>query len=448
MLDIPLFKIYAFKDFFESFEFASVKSNRYLDVFRTTYGLLVANLGLSKCSVYPSDICKFSEEKELRYFAKKIRKHYFWGCKVELRYLLMKLLAYDCSLHNYTLSDDEKRFILTEVFLKKASLITESSYEELMLQVDAWGADDESASPWNNFVENEKCYCKYKTFNIAVCATMSAGKSTFVNALLGNDVLPARNEATTAKITTVYDKDGLNKVYGFCEKGKKVVAATDNVDLAKLNAWNNSPNIDHVYLQSDLDRIANKSIVVAVHDTPGTNNSANDSHHDVTIDFLKTQKLDAIIYVSNAEQLATCDEYGLLSELYCITKKKRIPVIFVLNKIDSLDLEKESLESLVKTYDQILKKVGFGKNIKIIPVSSKQARFIKMLSKGKALTKKEMRESKAMAIDLLPNEKTDILWDENVCLSVKQALLEKAYSLTGFTQVEECIENLACKKEI
>ena len=41
--------------------------------------------------------------------------------------------------------------------------------------------------------------------NIAVCATMSSGKSTLVNALLGNDVLPARNEATPAKITSIMD---------------------------------------------------------------------------------------------------------------------------------------------------------------------------------------------------------------------------------------------------
>ena len=38
---------------------------------------------------------------------------------------------------------------------------------------------------------------------------MGAGKSTFINALLGCDVLPARNEATTAKITSVYDRDNM-----------------------------------------------------------------------------------------------------------------------------------------------------------------------------------------------------------------------------------------------
>lgn len=445
MLDNKIFKTFAFHDFLKSQEFTLEKVNRYIEPYKAAYGLLVTILGLSQCAGYPSEICRSGDVRELRSLAKKIRKHLFWGCKVELRYLLMKQLAYDCSLYNYKLSKEKKQLILKDLFLMKASRITENSYEELLAAVDAWGTDEECATQWISFLSNEKRYCRYKTFNIAVCATMSAGKSTFVNALLGSDVLPARNEATTAKITTVYDKDGLDKVYGFCESGKKIVAKSDNVDLTVLNEWNNSSDIDHVYLQSDFDRIANRNVVVTIHDTPGTNNSANDSHHDVTVEFLKTQKMDAVIYVSNAEQLATCDEFGLLSELYGLTKKNKAPVIFVLNKIDSLDFEKESLENLIKTYSQIIRKVGFGANAKIIPVSAKRARFIKMLYKGKALTKKEMRECKAIMLDLLPDEDVQVLWNESGDLTIKQVLLKKAYPLTGFTQIEECIENIACK---
>lgn len=440
-----IFEVFAFHDFFKKQDFNLAKANRYLELFRAAYGMLVSNLGLSKRAGYPLELCKVGGAKELGCLAKKIRKHLFWGCKVELRYLLMKQLCYDCTLYNYTLSKEEKLFILNNLFFKKKSSITESSYEELEAAIGAWGTQEKCAEQWYSFLGKEERYCRYKTFNIAVCATMSAGKSTFVNALLGSDVLPARNEATTAKITTVYDKDGLDKVYGFCTKGKKIVAKSDNVDLAVLNDWNNSPDIDHVYLQSDLDRIANKNVIVTIHDTPGTNNSENDSHHDVTIEFLKVHKMDAVIYVSNAEQLATCDEFGLLSELYGLTKKNEVPVIFVLNKIDSLDFEKESLENLIKTYSQIIRKVGFGANAKIIPVSAKRARFIKMLYKGKALTKKEMRECKAMMLDLLPDEDAQVLWNESGDLTIKHAHLKKAYPLTGFTQIEECIENIACK---
>ena len=51
-------------------------------------------------------------------------------------------------------------------------------------------------------------------FNISIIATMSAGKSTFVNALLGNEIFPEANTACTAKITSVYDNDLYNRVTG------------------------------------------------------------------------------------------------------------------------------------------------------------------------------------------------------------------------------------------
>lgn len=442
-----VFKIYAFHDFLKIQELASEKTARYSGMFRAAYKLLVSNLGLSSCPGY-SLKCDTGDVKNLKSLAQKLKKHFFWGCKVELRYLLMKQLFYDCSLFKYNLSEDDKIFILRELFLKKESSITDSSFEQLLSQVDAWGANQECSAHWNAFLEKETKYDGYGVFDVAVCATMSAGKSTFVNALLGNDVLPARNEATTAKITTVIDKDGLGKVYGFCGKKGKVTAVSDDVDYSLLDSWNSSEKVDRVFLQADLDRIANKNIVVTIHDTPGTNNSGDVSHHDMTVSFLKKQKIDAVIYVSSAEQLATCDEFGLLNELYGLTKKKKTPVIFILNKIDSLDLEKEKLSDFIAIYRSMLKNVGFDESASIIPVSSRQARLIKMLQKEKSLTRKEMRECKSMMLDLLPDENTDILWAENVDLSLKRAILEKAYALTGFMQIENVIETIACKEGI
>jgi hypothetical protein len=46
---------------------------------------------------------------------------------------------------------------------------------------------------------------KNKDFNVCVVATMSAGKSTLLNALLGTKLLPAKQEACTAIITRIKD---------------------------------------------------------------------------------------------------------------------------------------------------------------------------------------------------------------------------------------------------
>ena len=180
---------------------------------------------------------------------------------------------------------------------------------------------------------------------------MSAGKSTFVNALLGKDVLPARNEGTTAKITSVYDKDGSKNLIGFVEKNSNIENLCLDANLSTINSWNNDAETNRIFLQGDLDGIGNKGLIVAVHDTPGTNNSGDRNHHKITMDFLTSQKLDALIFVANATQLKTTDEHALLKEIFeKVVKQNNLPVIFVLNKADELDSEKENISEIITKY--------------------------------------------------------------------------------------------------
>ena len=50
---------------------------------------------------------------------------------------------------------------------------------------------------------------KKNIFEVIVVAPMSAGKSTVINALIGKELLHSANEATTATITRIHDKDNL-----------------------------------------------------------------------------------------------------------------------------------------------------------------------------------------------------------------------------------------------
>ena len=278
-----------------------------------------------------------------------------------------------------------------------------------------------SYAEFTAFRDRENEYAGYEVKNIAVCATMSAGKSTFVNALLGSDVLPSRNEATTAKITSVYDKDGAEKTIGFVQKDSgAVVDKCSDVNLAKLNEWNDSNEISRIFLQGDLDGIRNKNMIVAVHDTPGTNNSGDKSHHTTTINLLKENKMDAIIYVANATQLCTTDEKVLLAELFRkVIKPTGIPVVFVLNKADDLDTEKENVSDIVKRYSSYLAEFGFVSPV-VFPLSSKAARLLKMAQNGKTgnMTAKEVR-----AFNLIKLQFEDV-------------------ASTGINAVEDYIENL------
>lgn len=61
-------------------------------------------------------------------------------------------------------------------------------------------------------------YRELPRYHVAICATMSAGKSTFINSLLGSDYIPSGNEACTAKITSIADNDIFPELLGCCRE--------------------------------------------------------------------------------------------------------------------------------------------------------------------------------------------------------------------------------------
>ena len=311
-----------------------------------------------------------------------------------------------------------------------------------------------------DFCTDAELYATHTIKNIAVCATMSAGKSTFVNALLGRDVLPARNEATTAKITSVYDKDGSKAVIGFVQKKDGAIEDISNdISLKEIDAWNGSGDVKRVFLQGDLDGIGNNGIIASVHDTPGTNNSGDVSHHEVTMQFLQENKMDALIFVSNATQLCTNDEKTLLLELYdAVVKPLDIPVVFILNKADAIDDEKESLEDIINGYRAYLGEIGFS-DAHIFPLSARGARLLKMAKNGyaKNFTPREAREFDAVYTSFTelynfaqkessPCEQAD----ESITVlktEYKITSLMAALERTGLVQIENFIESILTRSK-
>ncbi len=317
-----------------------------------------------------------------------------------------------------------------------------------------------AAKSYNGFTAFKEQEAHYKTLsikNIAVCATMSAGKSTFVNALLGRDVLPSRNEATTAKITSVYDKDGSSRMVGFVQKrGGEVAEKNADVHLVTIDSWNSSSDVSRIYLQGDLDGIGNKGIIAAMHDTPGTNNSGDKSHHDVTLQFLKENKMDALIFIANAEQLCTTDERDLLSELLKnVVLPNKTPVFFVLNKADAIDPEKEGLDDSISGYKKYLSELGFSSPA-VFPVSAKAARLLKMARNGRTT---DFTSREARAFDALYSEFSELhdfsggdapasaepAISGTVCVGKNEyslATVANALERTGLPRVEQYIEQL------
>ncbi|WP_201603110.1 dynamin family protein [Psychrobacter submarinus] len=55
--------------------------------------------------------------------------------------------------------------------------------------------------------KNKRSKSVVSFFKIIVVATMSSGKSTLINSMLGRELLHCANEATTATITRIHNND-------------------------------------------------------------------------------------------------------------------------------------------------------------------------------------------------------------------------------------------------
>lgn len=370
--------------------------------------------------------------------------------KKPFKWLLYAEIEWHCGVYKKALPPAESLALAFGIAEKRFEKFVQKAREKLPLNRFA----QKSYAAFASVVSGEEMYRTLPVRNIAVCATMSAGKSTFVNALLGHDVLPARNEATTAKVTSVYDKDGAARIVGFVhDRPGHCADLCGDVRLSAIDEWNASPDVSRIFLQGDLDGIGNNGIIAAMHDTPGTNNSGDKSHHDVTFDFLAKNKMDALVYVANAEHLGTTDEKALLSELREETKKGGIPVIFVLNKADNIDTEKESLDALIAGYREFLSGIGFA-DAKIFPVSSKAARLLKMARNARSghFTAKEQRECASMLAQFTElhdfgsgGQQHDADGTQTVAIGNRQHPLSEvqdALERTGLPQVEQYIEEL------
>lgn len=233
---------------------------------------------------------------------------------------------------------------------------------------------------------------KSEIFPMVVMATMSSGKSTLINALLGEQILPSRNEACTAKVYSVLDddQDGKVKIFVTYRNGETVIH--EEKIAAELEKANSNDEVTDILIRGHVNGVLNTDKALLIVDTPGPNNSRDDSHQQVMLNIMKKIKGGLILYVLNATQLGINDDKSLLGIIKDYVKDNpKVEILFVINKIDLIDDEKEeSVGQFVDIAYEYLQHNGIN-NPQIIPVSALAAGlFKKVLNKGD-LTRSEYR---------------------------------------------------------
>lgn len=231
-----------------------------------------------------------------------------------------------------------------------------------------------------------------------VVGTMSSGKSTFLNSLIGLDLFPSRNEACTAK-TTLYLANPERAEFLYKHNYTKKPTLRKSLDSKQLEKWNESSRVKSMIIEGPLHTRVKGSFGLI--DTPGPNNSMDKSHREVMQSALEKYEYKNIFYILNATQLGTDDDRNLLG--FVKNEYNASKIIFIVNKADEIDdNEAENLESMAQNVKKYLESNGF-ENPTVFFVSALSALLATKAFNNHEMTKKEMRDYKKLKMILEKN---------------------------------------------
>lgn len=195
-----------------------------------------------------------------------------------------------------------------------------------------------------------------RPLTIAIMGEFSAGKSTFVNALLGQTVAPMGVLPTTSTIN-VFRRGVGGGARVHYRDGRIATLTTEDVEpfLHGLDDTE-AARIRHVEIERTGGRVGEAAVV----DTPGLN--ALDAYHEqVAREFL--DEADAVVWLFSATRSGAATEAGMLASLRAGGRQ----VLGVLNKVDTLDDDEktELAEYLRKQLGEVL--------VEVVPLCARDA---------------------------------------------------------------------------
>ena len=235
-------------------------------------------------------------------------------------------------------------------------------------------------------------------FKVCVIATMSSGKSTLINALLGRDLLPSNTAACTATITTIRDHEQMKTFDVRClDKNGKLVSERKDVTLKELEEFNTDTEIKQIDLIGPIPGIESDKMTLFLVDTPGPNNSTNDEHEELTNEIINSGENTMVVYVMSPETIQSDDNNELLQSIAEVMQKNGKQAedrfLFVINKCDDLDPEDEddTVKNVIQTTKNYLIKKGIHYP-NLFPVTAEIAKLIRMDKRDEKITRRDKKE--------------------------------------------------------
>lgn len=238
----------------------------------------------------------------------------------------------------------------------------------------------QTAAPLIEQYQKNRHFAGLSEKRYVVTANMSAGKSTFINALMGKTLARTAEEACTGNINYFYNKPFEDGAIHF--NGNTLTLHAEEQTLTSFS-WEKESQFASFFRFND--NAENRFCII---DTPGVNSAINKRHGSISKEVLQKGVFDKIIYVLNASKLGTDEELAYIRWI-----SEHVPhdkVIFVLNKLDNFKKGEDDISASINGVRNDL--LGFFENPIVCPLSARFALLLKMKSYGDQLTPDEEDE--------------------------------------------------------
>jgi GTP-binding protein EngB required for normal cell division len=199
-------------------------------------------------------------------------------------------------------------------------------------------------------------------FNLVVLGEFKRGKTTFLNALLGAELLPVAVVPLTSIVTIIQYGESLKCRVIFLNGETKVIHHAEVAGyVTEEGNPQNRKNVELVQLEYPSPYLQDGVLLI---DTPGVG-SIYKNNTDETHNYLP--KVDAAFFLLSSDQPLSHSECKFLKKIRQYSAK----TFFILNKIDYLD-EPDRQKALDFSKKALEEEAGF-ENVSVIPMSAKMA---------------------------------------------------------------------------
>lgn len=199
---------------------------------------------------------------------------------------------------------------------------------------------------------------------VLVCGEFKRGKSSLVNALIGEDLCPVDDCIATASVSIIKYGAKTKVTRHFLDSSNQI--ATEIVDYNQISQFSkgSSVNIDNtIFLEIEIPSEKLKSGLCVI-DTPGI--GGLDARHLSLTSFALT-KADCVLFVADAGEPMSASELNFIKDKIAPFGRN---LKIVLNKIDTLS--EDQIPELIKDTQQKISHECPSLNVEVIPTSMYQ----------------------------------------------------------------------------